>query len=180
MPSRIKESEILDGMVWVHGERSIVRFDRRYTVTPERLWEAITQPELVAGWLGVVDRYDLQVGGEIALLLHPDKGAWLRGTILDIEAPRLVEFTWTVPAHGTVPEFTGSSVRLEVYPDALGSRLSFVHFLPDSRRVFDILAASHLRLNQLPPAKGQRALVDRERFLTMRARYEEKTVCKPS
>ena len=141
-------------------------------MTPEQLWAGITQPDLIAGWLGPVTRFDLHVDGEIVLLLHPGNGAWLRGNVTAIEVPRMIEFTWNVPAHGTAPAFVGGALRLEVQRHERGACLKFSHALPGPARVLDILAASHLRLEQLSSKPGRIASVDRERFLALRARYE--------
>lgn len=180
MLASVQDSEALDGTVWVQGERRIVRFNRHYDVTPARLWVGITQPELVAGWLGPVEKFELAPGGDVVVLLHPKNGAWLRGKVLQIAIPRMIELSWTVPAHGTAPTFCGSTLRLEVHAEGAGSRLSFAHSLPDATRVLDILAAFHLRLRQLPSAVGQEARVDREEFLAMRSRYERASADKPS
>lgn len=162
-----------DGTVLREGDRHVVRFVRDFSLPAEKLWAMVTQPDLVQGWLGRVERFELAVDGAVDILLHPRNGAWLRGTVRAVEPPRLIEYGWTVPAHGTTEAFHGSWLRLEVAPCTGGARLTFSHSLPDGQRVLDILAASHLRLNQLPTEAGRLATVERADFLAQRAHYEK-------
>lgn len=148
-----------------------VAFDRIYRVPMAELWACLTEPDRMAGWLGPVEEIDLRVGGHIVLCLHPQNGAWLRGEILALEDGRKLEFTWTVPAHGQAPDFSGSVLALGLGPAPGGSRLLFRHRGVPESRVPDILAASHLRLDQLPTASGARMVVDRQRFLALRELY---------
>lgn len=161
----------LDGSVLIRDDRYTVAFARQYPIAPDRLWANVTEPHLVPGWLGPVERFELRVGGAVDVLLHPNNGAWLRGNVIDLAAPRFVEFTWNVPAHGTAPDFVGGTVRLEVGTHELGAQLLFIHALPKPDRVLDILAATHNRLRQIPSRTGQIAVVDREAFLALRSRY---------
>jgi len=149
-----------------------VAFDRTYRVPMADLWACLTQPDRMAGWLGPVEEIDLRVGGRIVACLHPQNGAWLHGEILALEGGRRLEFTWTVPAHGQTPEFSGTVLALGLGPaPGGGSRLLFRHRGVPQQRVPDLFAASHLRLDQLPTMPGARAVVDRQRFLALRELY---------
>ena len=163
----------LDGTVERESSRYIVRFERVYNLTPRRLWDNITRPDLVAGWLGPVQAFELRPGGAISVLLHPLNGAWLQGVVTALDVPHRIEFTWNVPAHGAMPDFLGGTVRLQVQADPSGARLTFEHALPTADRVFDILSATHLRLEQIPCKPGQIAQVNRDNFTALRSRYQQ-------
>lgn len=148
-----------------------VAFDRVYAAPMAELWACLTKPDRMSGWLGPVEEIDLRIGGNIVLCLHPQNGAWLHGEILAFEEGRRLEFTWTVPAHGQTPEFSGTVLALGLSPVPGGCRLQFRHRGVPEPRVPYLLAASHLRLDQLPTQPGAQATIDRQRFEALRDLY---------
>lgn len=161
----------LDGFVAPDASGWTVGFDRTYETTPADLWACLTEPDRMSGWLGPVERLTLAPGGEVVLLLHPQNGARLEAEILEMVPNRLLELSWTVPEHRSTPRFEGSILRLEVTSRGGHAALSFrQRHLPAARTPY-ILAASHLRLDQLPSVPGAQAKIDPERFGALKDRY---------
>jgi uncharacterized protein YndB with AHSA1/START domain len=100
---------------------------------PEKVWRALTEPELLAEWLLPVIGLKLEPGAAFMLKTQPHPG-W-DGTvscrILEIETHRKLSYAWTVPFLDTVVTFT-------LTPTASGTRLSLVQsgFKPDQKQNF--------------------------------------------
>jgi uncharacterized protein YndB with AHSA1/START domain len=88
---------------------------------PEKVWRALTRPELLAEWLlPVVDELALEPGSAFTLRTPQAFPGWdgtVNCRILEIEPQRKLRYTWTVPFLDTVVTFT-------LTPTASGTRLS--------------------------------------------------------
>jgi uncharacterized protein YndB with AHSA1/START domain len=88
---------------------------------PEKVWRALTEPELLAEWLLPVIDLRLEPGAAFTFKTQPYPG-W-DGTVdcrfIEIEANRKLRYAWTVPFLDTVVTFT-------LTPTASGTRLSLV------------------------------------------------------
>ena len=99
--------------------------------SPEKVWRALTDPELLTQWLLPAIGLQLEPGAEFMFKTQPYPG-W-DGTVncrfLEIEPQRKLSYTWTVPFLDTVVTFT-------LTPSALGTRLSLVQsgFTSDQKR----------------------------------------------
>ena len=99
--------------------------------SPEKVWRALTDPELMAEWLLPVTGLKLEVGAAFVLKTQPYPG-W-DGTVsckvLEIEAKKKLSYTWTVPFLDTV-------VTFELSPTAKGTRLTIEQagFKPDQKQ----------------------------------------------
>ncbi|KYF80302.1 SRPBCC domain-containing protein [Sorangium sp. So ce834] len=106
-------------------------FDLRHS--PEKVWRALTDPELLAEWLLPAVGFKLDPGAAFTFKTQPYPG-W-DGTvdcrILEIEAHRKISYTWNVPFLDTVVTFT-------LTPTASGTRLSLEQsgFKPDQKQNF--------------------------------------------
>ena len=98
---------------------------------PEKVWRALTDPDLLAEWLLPVTGLELVPGAEFTFRTQPYPG-W-DGTVtcrlLEIEPLRTLRYAWTVPFLETVVTFT-------LTPTASGTRLSLVQsgFTPGQKR----------------------------------------------
>ncbi|HEX4492266.1 MAG TPA: SRPBCC domain-containing protein [Acidimicrobiia bacterium] len=84
-----------------------------FPVPPDVLWDALTDPDLLAEWFGNVD-FDLEPGGAITdgdTLGDAGEPATI-GVVETIEPPRRVGFVWIAPGSDTP-----SSVELEIDDD---------------------------------------------------------------
>jgi uncharacterized protein YndB with AHSA1/START domain len=99
--------------------------------SPEKVWRALTDPELLAEWLLPAIGLELEPGAEFMFKTQPYPG-W-DGTVncrfIEIEPQRKLSYTWTVPFLDTVVTFS-------LAPSALGTRLSLVQsgFTPEQKR----------------------------------------------
>jgi len=98
---------------------------------PEKVWRALTDPELLAEWLLPVVALKLEPGAAFTFKAPPQPG-W-DGTVncrfVEIEAQRKLRYTWVVGNIDTVVTFT-------LTPTASGTRLSLVQsgFKPDQKQ----------------------------------------------
>jgi uncharacterized protein YndB with AHSA1/START domain len=106
-------------------------FDLQHS--PEKVWRALTEPELLAEWLLPVIGLELAPGAAFTFKTQPYPG-W-DGTVscrmLEIEPRRKLRYAWTVPFLDTVVTFT-------LAPTESGTRLSLVQsgFRPDQKQNF--------------------------------------------
>ncbi|HEX6313729.1 MAG TPA: SRPBCC domain-containing protein [Gemmatimonadaceae bacterium] len=99
-----------------------IAFEIELDHPPEKVWRALTEPELLAQWLlPVADQLQLAPGAEFTLKTQPYPG-W-DGTVncrfVEIEKFRTLRYTWTVPFLDTVVTFT-------LTPNDTGTRLTIV------------------------------------------------------
>jgi uncharacterized protein YndB with AHSA1/START domain len=89
--------------------------------SPEKVWRALTTPELMAEWLLPVIGFKLEPGAAFTLKTqaYPGWDGTVNCRMLEIEPKRKISYTWTVPFLDTVVSF-------ELNPTATGTRLSIV------------------------------------------------------
>ena len=100
---------------------------------PEKVWRALTDPELLAQWLLPVVNLKLERGAAFTFRTVP-VGGWdgiVHGRIADVEPRRKLSYDWGVGDMATVVTFT-------LEPTASGTRLSLVHsgFTPEQKHNF--------------------------------------------
>ena len=98
---------------------------------PEKVWRALTDPELLAEWLLPVVVPKFEPGAAFTFKAPPQPG-WdgsVNCRFLEIEAHRKLSYTWVVGEIDTVVTFT-------LTPTASGTRLSLVQsgFKPDQKQ----------------------------------------------
>ncbi|WP_437336634.1 SRPBCC family protein [Sorangium sp. So ce394] len=122
---------LIDNTAPSQTESISFEFDLRHS--PEKVWRALTDPELLAEWLLPAVGFKLDPGAAFTFKTQPYPG-W-DGTvdcrILEIEAQRKISYTWNVPFLDTVVTFT-------LTPTASGTRLSLEQsgFKPDQKQNF--------------------------------------------
>ena len=122
---------VIDTTAKSQSEALSFEFDLAHA--PEKVWRALTDPELLAEWLLPVVGLKLESGAAFRFQTQPYPG-W-DGTVdcqmLEIEAPRKISYTWRVPFLDTVVTFT-------LTPTASGTRLSLVQsgFKPEQKQEF--------------------------------------------
>jgi uncharacterized protein YndB with AHSA1/START domain len=106
-------------------------FDLRHP--PEKVWRALTDPELLAEWLLPAIGFELTPGATFTLKTqaYPGWDGTVNCRVVEIETHRKLTYTWTVPFLDTVVTFT-------LAPTASGTRLSIVQsgFTSDQKREF--------------------------------------------
>ena len=116
------------------SQREAIAFQVDLRHPPEKVWRALTEPELLKEWLLPVIGFKLEPGAEFTLQAPQAYPGW-DGTVdcrmLDIEEHRKLSYAWTVPFLDTVVTFT-------LAPTEAGTRLSIVQsgFKPEQKQEF--------------------------------------------
>jgi uncharacterized protein YndB with AHSA1/START domain len=115
MTAHTRDGELIE----VDDERVAVRFERRLSHPPERVWRAITDPEDLAAWFPDTIEGEFGPGAEVRFPKFEEMGLPAVGRVTDFDPPRLLAYTW-----GT------STLRFELEADGDGCRLVFSDTLP--------------------------------------------------
>lgn len=98
---------------------------------PEKVWRALTDPDLLAQWLLPVIGLKLEPGAAFTFKTqaYPGWDGTVNCRFVEIEPQRKLRYTWSVPFLDTVVTFT-------LTPTASGTRLSLVQsgFTPEQKR----------------------------------------------
>jgi uncharacterized protein YndB with AHSA1/START domain len=117
------------------SQAATISFDFDLHHSPEKVWRALTDPELLSEWLLPVIDLALEPGAAFRFNTQPYPG-W-DGTVncrlLEIEAPRVLSYTWVV---GDM--FIDTVVTFTLTPTPSGTRLSLVQtgFKPENKQAF--------------------------------------------
>ena len=89
------------------SEDRALRLEREFKAPPARVFEAFTDPKLLAEWWGPegmscpVCEVDLRVGGRYRTCMRGEKGEfWVSGVYREIARPRRLAFTWAWEENG--------------------------------------------------------------------------------
>lgn len=145
-----------------------LRFERHFEQPIEKVWQAITEPEHLAEWIGTSE-VDLRPGGRIKI--EEPGGAGIDGEVIEVDAPRLLSYKWDSPQWGD-----GGPIRFELAEDeGGGTLLVFTHIHPPA--AFDAhrsqtLAGWHYLLDLLGVAlQGRAEKFDMNRWQRVHGRY---------
>ena len=115
------------------GQNEAVTFEFDLPHRPEKVWRALTEPELMSQWLLPVIGFELAPGKAFTLQTqaYPGWDGTVNCRLVEIEPQRKLAYTWTVPFLDTVVTFT-------LVPTESGTRLSVVQsgFKPDQKQEF--------------------------------------------
>jgi uncharacterized protein YndB with AHSA1/START domain len=120
-----RESVEPEGQVERIGDDYVVRFERRLAHPIERVWKAITEPDELIKWFADARTLELREGGNVEFeWLGSNQGPGMRGKIVSLDPPRLVEWAGEPPAH------PAARCRLELRTDGDECVLSFSSKVP--------------------------------------------------
>jgi uncharacterized protein YndB with AHSA1/START domain len=94
--------------------------ERRLPHPPAKVWRAITVPEHLSSWFPSHVALDLRAGGDMTFTQAGDDGPEQKGTVLEVDPPRLLAFAWE-----------SSLLRFDLRPDGDGTVLTFSHTFDD-------------------------------------------------
>lgn len=103
------------------GQTESISFEFELNHSPEKVWRALTDPELLAEWLLPVIDFKLEPGATFTFKTqpYPNWDGTVNCQFLEIEQQRKLSYTWTVPFLDTV-------VTFRLTPTESGTRLSMV------------------------------------------------------
>jgi len=148
------------------GAETVVRFERVLPAPGAEVWAALTQPDRLGGWLADT-RLEPRHGGTVTLRVDTPAAA-VTGHLTRIEAPRVLEYTWTAPGE---PDGT---VRWQLIPIGPRCFLLLTHTIHGEQPPEGTLAAWDLRLERLAAqlGGGPAGPVTDERFRRLRDQYQ--------
>ncbi len=101
-----------------------IRTDAFLSHPPEKVWRALTEPEILAGWLMPND-FEAQVGHRFTFRTDPVPGHGFDGIVhcevLALEPPRLLSISWLGGAG------INTTVTWSLVAEGTGTRLFLVH-----------------------------------------------------
>jgi uncharacterized protein YndB with AHSA1/START domain len=103
---------------------SRVRLVRDYPHPPEKLWRALTEPELIARWGMRPEGFSTEIGARFKFFGTPNRQwrGFIECELLEARKPELLRYSWVDREHGK-PTF----VRWALTPHGGGTRLHFEH-----------------------------------------------------
>jgi uncharacterized protein YndB with AHSA1/START domain len=116
------------------AQTEALAFDFDLPHSPEKVWRAITDPDLLAQWLLPVTGFALVPGAEFTFRTDPHPG-WdgtVQCRLREIDPGRKLSYTWVVG------EMLKTVVTFTLTPAATGTRLVLVQsgFRPDQKKNF--------------------------------------------
>lgn len=106
--------------------QSLVRFERRFDVDREKVFDTLTKPDQMLVWWGddAEIEVDLQVGGRWTIIRHEDGVEYLAtGEYLEVERPSLLKYTFGMPQFSP----NSDTITITIDEDGDGSRVTFEH-----------------------------------------------------
>jgi uncharacterized protein YndB with AHSA1/START domain len=116
------------------SQTDAISFELDLRHPPEKVWRALTQPELLAEWLLPVFDFTPEAGTAFKFKTQPHPG-WdgsVNCRVLEVEAPRKLRYAWVVG------DMLDTIVTFTLTPTPSGTRLSLVQsgFKPDQKQNF--------------------------------------------
>lgn len=108
-----------DAVLEDHQGRTVLRFERALPHPPERVWDALTEPDELRNWHPSPFELDPRVGGTVRFV-PPQGGASGDGVVIAYEPPRVLAYSWGE-----------DELRWQIEPDGSGSRLVLTHTFDD-------------------------------------------------
>jgi uncharacterized protein YndB with AHSA1/START domain len=165
----------LDGSVRKTEDGGFISaFDRLIERPPAKVWAALTDPKILANWLGDVE-LDLRIGGPFIIHFR-SVSVVMTGQISALEPGRVLEYTWS-ENYG----MPSSKVRWEVSPADTGCRLKLSHTFTSECVLNEILgfaAGWHAFLDAIPAAADGK-YVEYADESSLEAGYRARYVSKP-
>jgi uncharacterized protein YndB with AHSA1/START domain len=139
------------------GDRWTLVFVRFVDHAPDRVWEALTEPEQLAEWAPyTTDRHLGNVGDATLTMIDGDTTEELAATVARAERPRLLEYS-----------VGDDLLRWELAPEGAGTLLTLRHTVGDKPSLPKAAAGWHLCLDvaerlldgqPIGPIRGQEAM----------------------
>jgi uncharacterized protein YndB with AHSA1/START domain len=162
------------GTVAVDGEHATLVFHRTYPHEVEHVWDALSTPEGLRGWLmctkAVIEGCE---GGRIELVSGPPAYR-STGRILVWEPPRVLEYEWNVAPVPEMPRGERAIFRYELTPGGGATHLVVTYRRITAQTARGFLPGLHAFLDRLEAQLDARPMPDWvQRFGELRSEYPE-------
>jgi uncharacterized protein YndB with AHSA1/START domain len=154
-----------NGTLIENGGVATLEFTRRLQASPERVWQALTEPGDLTSWLAEGSSFDGGLGGEVSLDFG--EGGIITGEVMTWDPPRLLSYSWVFP------DGAESLVTFEVTADGDGTLLSLTHERVPTQTARGYTPGWHAFLDRFDAfVTGASVPTWDERFEVVAARYE--------
>lgn len=156
------------------GEFATLIFERVYPHTTGHVWEAISTPEGLRGWL-MCSHAEIEgrVGGRFNMVSGPAQYV-STGTILEWAPPRVLEYEWNVEPVSEMPMGERAIFRYELTPVGQSTHLRVTYRRVTKRTAGGFLPGLHAFLDRLEAQLDERDLPNwMDRFVVLRGEYPE-------
>jgi len=116
-----------------------LRFVRRLAHTPDKVFDALTQPEHLRAWFPTDIIGERTTGAPLKFEFRDGEGPTIEGTLLAYDPPNLVEYQWG----------DDETLRFELTPDGVGTVLTFVNTFAEIGKAARDAAGWHTCLDLL-------------------------------
>ena len=139
MPDQLPAHPI-DAVLVRESGRWVLRMERQFRHSPDRIWAALTHADQIRRWAPYVPDRDLDRLGEVALPQsqggEPAEGPAEPGRVVEIVPSRLLVMLWG-----------DHQLRFELTPTTDGVRLVLLHIFDEAAEAPDYASGWHLCLN---------------------------------
>jgi uncharacterized protein YndB with AHSA1/START domain len=143
------EFEKNKGEVLTEGEYTTLIFKRLLRHPPETVWNAITDPEELKGWLMCSSaKVDYRKGGRVEMVAGPSQ-IHSTGTILEWNPPRAFEYEWNVEPGGPMPDGQKAIFRYDLVPKDSGTFLTVTYRRLTPNTAMGFAPGSHVLQDRL-------------------------------
>jgi uncharacterized protein YndB with AHSA1/START domain len=155
-----------DAHITHHASTATLRFERALNHPPEKVWQALTTPEIIAKWFQADADIDPRQGGKYHLEFQ-GRGHGMHGQITTWNPPHTLAYTWPEPEAGG-----DSTVTWHLTPTETGTLLVLTHHLRAGGNLADFASGWHWHLDALDHALlGETVLFDHAQWSTLQDRY---------
>ncbi len=142
------------------------RIERIYGHEQGAIWRMLTEPQALAQWLAP-GTIELRAGGAVRIDFA-DSGTVIESTVLALDAPRLLEYSWSSGSEPARP------LRWELEAVEGGTRLSLTVRIPGTEDASKACAGFDAHLDMLAGAlEGVPIKFPFQRYLDARKHYQQ-------
>ncbi len=149
------------GTVTYEGDTATIAFERRIRHPIERVWDAITNPDQLAGWYMTTARLEARQGGTLDYVSGISR-FHVTGRILTWQPPRVYEHEWNVEPRQGLPKGERSVIRWELTPDGDETILRISHRRLTRPTSYGFVSGLHVFLDRLEQQLDGTPLTDFE------------------
>lgn len=162
------------GEVFIEGDHATIVFKRVLRHRPELVWDAITNPTELAGWLMCSSaRIDGRVGGTVDMVAGPAQ-FHVSGKVLTWDPPRVFAHEWKVAPVPPMPQGEDAVFRYELTPEGDHTLLTVEYRRMTRNTAAGFAPGTHVLLDRLEAQLGKQAMPSwMPRFEELRALYPQ-------
>lgn len=163
------------GKITYDEGRATLEFERLVPFSPERVWDALTNPATMERWAMTKATIDGRAGGAIDFWSGGGQ-VHTTGKILTWDPPRVFEHERNAEPGGWIVTAERSIIRWELTPHEGGTLLRLVHrWLPPTLAI-KIAPATHVLLDRIEDDLAERASADfSDAVRSIRSLYSART-----